>query len=123
VGDPRGYTVQVDIPLTHQNAYPDPERFDPDRFIDSSPDVYAWVPFGGGTRRCLGAAFANMEMNVVLRTLLSDFNFVPTDARPERIHSRGVAFAPSAGGRAVVYRPIHSAADRRAKDLQAMTSR
>jgi cytochrome P450 family 138 len=76
--------------------------------MGSNPDMYAWVPFGGGTRRCLGAAFANMEMNVVLRTLLREFNFVPTDARPERMHNRGVAFAPGAGGRAVVYRRIHS---------------
>jgi hypothetical protein len=59
----------------------------------------------------------------VLRTLLREFNFVPTDARPERMHSRGVAFAPSAGGRAVIYRRIHSATDGRARDLPAMTSR
>jgi len=107
---PHGYTVQVDIPLTHQNAYPDPDRFDPDRFLDASPDMYSWVPFGGGTRRCLGAAFANMEMNVVLRTLLRQFRFVPTSARPERMHSRGVAFAPKDGGRAVVYRRIRTSA-------------
>jgi cytochrome P450 len=119
---PHGYTVQVDIPLTHQNAYPDPDRFDPDRFLSESPDLYSWVPFGGGTRRCLGAAFANMEMNVVLRTLLREFNFVPTDAREERLHSRGVAFAPSGGGRAVVYRRIHSATEGRAEDLQSTTS-
>ena len=120
---PQGYTVQVDIPLTHQHAYPDPERFDPDRFRDASPDMYSWVPFGGGTRRCLGAAFANMEMNVVLRTLLREFDFVPTTARPERLHSRGVAFAPSGGGRAVVYRRIHSSTEERAKDLLSTTSR
>ena len=110
---PHGYTVQVDIPLTHQNAYPDPDRFDPDRFMESSPDLYSWVPFGGGTRRCLGAAFANMEMNVVLRTILREFLLVPTNSREERLHSRGVAFAPSGGGRAVVYRRIHSSPERR----------
>jgi cytochrome P450 len=71
--------------------------------------MYSWVPFGGGTRRCLGAAFANMEMNVVLRTLLREFRFVPTACRPERMHSRGVAFAPSEGGRALVYRRIRTA--------------
>jgi cytochrome P450 len=102
---PRGYTVQVDIPLTHQNdaTYPDPDRFDPDRFLNSNPDMYAWVPFGGGTRRCLGAAFANMEMNVVLRTMLREFRLVPTTARDERLRNRGVAFAPSGGGSALVY--------------------
>jgi cytochrome P450 len=120
---PHGYTVQVDIPLTHQNAYPDPDRFDPDRFMESTPDLYSWVPFGGGTRRCLGAAFANMEMNVVLRTVLREYRFVPTMSRPERLRSRGVAFAPSGGGRAVVYRRIRGATAGRANDLQSATSR
>ena len=106
---PHGYTVQVDITLMHQNAYPNPERFDPDRFLDASPDMYSWVPFGGGTRRCLGAASANMEMNVVLRTLLREFRFVPTSSRGARMHSRGVAFAPSGGGRAMVYRRTRTA--------------
>jgi hypothetical protein len=119
---PHGYTVQVDIPLTHQNAYPYPDRFDPDRFLTESPDMYSWVPFGGGTRRCLGAAFANMEMNVVLRTMLREFRLVPTNAREERLHSRGVAFAPSGGGRAVVYRRIHSRSERHAEVLNATTT-
>ena len=90
--------------------------------MESSPDMYSWVPFGGGTRRCLGAAFANMEMNVVLRTLLREFRFVPTTSHPERLHSRGVAFAPSGGGRAVVYRRIHSSAERHAEVLDATTA-
>jgi cytochrome P450 len=119
---PHGYTVQVDIPLTHQNAYPYPDRFDPDRFLTESPDMYSWVPFGGGTRRCLGAAFANMEMNVVLRTMLREFRLVPTNAREERLHSRGVAFAPSGGGRAVVYRRIHSRSERHAEVMNATTT-
>jgi cytochrome P450 len=119
---PHGYTVQVDIPLTHQNAYQDPDKFDPDRFLGESPDLYSWVPFGGGTRRCLGAAFANMEMNVVLRTILREFRLVPTTAREERLHSRGVAFAPSEGGRAVVYRRIHSSSERRAEVVDAATT-
>jgi cytochrome P450 len=81
--------------------------------------MYSWVPFGGGTRRCLGAAFANMEMNVVLRTILREFRLVPTSSRDERMHSRGVAFAPGGGGRAVVYRRIHSSSERRAEVLDA----
>jgi cytochrome P450 len=119
---PHGYTVQVDIPLTHQNAYPDPDKFDPDRFMDSSPDLYSWVPFGGGTRRCLGAAFANMEMNVVLRTMLREFRLVPTSSPDERLHNRGVAFAPSGGGRAVVYRRMHTAESDGKVQLQAVTT-
>ncbi|MBV8346521.1 MAG: cytochrome P450, partial [Mycolicibacterium sp.] len=65
---------------------------------------YAWIPFGGGVRRCVGAAFANMEMNVTLRTLLREFEFGTTYAPGERVHSRGVATAPGRGGRAIVYR-------------------
>jgi hypothetical protein len=56
------------------------------------------VPFGGGVRRCIGAAFADMELNVVLRSLLADFELVPTSARDERFHNRGVASAPQEGG-------------------------
>jgi len=55
-------------------------------------------------RRCIGAAFANMEMTVTLRTLLREFEFGTTYAAGERLHSRGVATAPAHGGRAVVYR-------------------
>jgi hypothetical protein len=72
--------------------------------VGAKPDLYEWIPFGGGTRRCLGAAFATMELNVVLRTLLREFHLEPTDQPGERWHSRGVANAPGKGGRAVVRR-------------------
>jgi cytochrome P450 family 138 len=102
---PKGYAILVSITLVHDNEklYPDPMSFDPTRFLDTRPDLYQWIPFGGGTRRCLGAAFASMEMNVVLRTILRDLTLVPTDEPGERWHSRGVANAPADGGRAVVY--------------------
>jgi cytochrome P450 family 135 len=51
--------------------YPEPLAFRPERFLGRRPDAHAWLPFGGGTRRCLGAAFATMEMRVVLRTVLT----------------------------------------------------
>jgi cytochrome P450 family 138 len=57
------------------------------------------LPYGGGIRRCIGAAFATMEMRVVLRTLLRDYVINPTSARDERWQSRGVAIAPSRGAR------------------------
>ncbi len=103
---PQGYTVMVGVSLVHsdERVFADASAFHPDRFVGVNPDLYAWVPFGGGTRRCIGAAFATMEMTVVLRTLLRDFDLVPTDAPGERWHSRGVAFAPTRGGRAVVRR-------------------
>jgi cytochrome P450 len=103
---PKGMTILVGIGLVHSDdtVFPNAATFDPDRFVGVNPDLYAWVPFGGGTRRCLGAAFANMEMNVVLRTLLREFEFSPTSEPDERWHSRGVAYAPAKGGRAVVRR-------------------
>src|SRR6266545_2501131 len=85
-------------------AFPNARTFDPHRFLGARPDLYQWIPFGGGTRRCLGAAFANMEMHVVLRTMLREVTLVPTDEPGERWHSRGVANAPAKGGRAIVRR-------------------
>ena len=103
---PEGQVVLVSIYLTHldEALFPDARRFNPDRFADRRPDTYQWIPFGGGGRRCIGAAFAHMEMNVVLRTLLRDFTLEPTSERGERWHSRGIAFCPAKGGRAVVRR-------------------
>jgi cytochrome P450 len=103
---PKGCPILVSITLIHDNAslFGDPLAFDPSRFLDVKPDLYQWIPFGGGVRRCLGAAFASMEMNVVLRTMLRDFTLLPTNERDERWHSRGVASAPAKGGRAIVYR-------------------
>src|SRR3954451_15325991 len=79
-----------------------PERFDPGVFVGRTPDTYKWIPFGGGMRRCIGAAFAHMEMNVVLRELLSRFELAETTEPDERWRFRGVAFAPGKGGVAVV---------------------
>ncbi|MDQ7804469.1 cytochrome P450 [Amycolatopsis sp. A133] len=103
---PKGYAVLVSIALIHDDdaVFPRAATFDPHRFEGARPDLYQWIPFGGGTRRCLGAAFATMEMTVVLRTLLRDFTLVPTDEPGERWHSRGVAYAPAKGGRAIVRR-------------------
>lgn len=103
---PEGQVVLVSIYLIHRDEalFPHALRFDPDRFAGSRPDTYEWIPFGGGVRRCIGAAFAHMEMNVVLRTLLRDFTLEPTTDRGERWHSRGVAYCPAKGGQAVVRR-------------------
>ncbi|MDT4917188.1 MAG: cytochrome family [Pseudonocardiales bacterium] len=102
----KGQMVIVSLFLLHDNdeLFPDARRFDPDRFVGDRPDSHTWVPFGGGARRCIGASFAHLEMNVVLRTLLRDFRLAPTTAADERWHSRGVASAPAKGGRIVVHR-------------------
>ncbi|OBI84607.1 cytochrome P450 [Mycobacterium sp. E740] len=100
---PHGYTVMVALANMHANpdVFPDPERFDPNRFLGKRPPI-AWVPFGGGTRRCIGAAFANVEMDVVLRTVLRHFVIETDDAPDEKVHFRGIAFTPKDGGRVVV---------------------
>ncbi|MBU3687652.1 MAG: cytochrome P450 [Mycobacterium sp.] len=103
---PRGFSILISLLEMHRNPdeFPGPERFDPQRFVDRKPNTYAWVPFGGGTRRCVGAAFANMEMDVVLRTVLRHVTLQTTDAPGEDWHFRGVAFTPKQGGRVVANR-------------------
>lgn len=101
---PHGYHVMVSILAVHEDdaVFPNAAVFDPDRFVGAPPDSYSWIPFGGGTRRCVGSAFANMEMDVVLRTLLRHYELAPSYRKDERWHSRGIAFAPAKGGLAVV---------------------
>lgn len=103
---PERHAVLASISLAHsaEGSFPDAAAFNPDRFVGNPPDNYAWIPYGGGIRRCIGAAFANMEMTVTLRTLLREFEFGTTYAPGERRHSRGVATAPRRHGLAVVYR-------------------
>ncbi|KUI06008.1 cytochrome P450 [Mycobacterium sp. IS-3022] len=103
---PKGHTVIASIGMAHESPqnFTDPAVFNPDRFLGANPDTHTWIPYGGGIRRCIGAAFANMEMNVTLRTLLRQFEFGTTYAPGERRRSRGVASAPARGGRAVVFR-------------------
>jgi cytochrome P450 len=103
---PEGYSVMVSLVQLHEDSdeFVDPDRFDPERFIRNKPHSYSWVPFGGGTRRCIGAAFANMEMDVVLRTVLRNFTIQTTDQPSEKWHSRGVAYTPKKGGRIVLHR-------------------
>jgi cytochrome P450 len=104
---PRGHSIVVSISQCHVNrdAFPEPDRFDPQRYIGSKPSPFAWIPFGGGTRRCAGAAFAKMEMNVVLRTVLRHFSITTTAAPGEKWQNGGgLGFTPKSGGRIVVHR-------------------
>lgn len=108
---PEHTSVIVYNELAHKSEdnFPEANSFDPDRFVGSNPPPFKWIPFGGGVHRCPGASFANMEMDVALRTLLREFRFAPTDAPGEWRINRGVAWMPSRGGRAVVYRRTSSA--------------
>ena len=76
---PAGVSVTPSIHLVHRNpeVYTEPDRFLPERFLENPPGTYTWIPFGGGIRRCLGAAFAQFEMQVVLRELVRRHTIEP----------------------------------------------
>ena len=103
---PESTTLMINVPLAHssQDNFPSAESFDPGRYMGTAAKPPGWIPFGGGFQRCIGATFANMAMDVTLRTMLRDFRLVPTEAPGERPRDRGVIFAPERGALAVVYR-------------------
>ena len=116
-----GTVIMLSAQLIHNDArwYDEPQRFDPDRFVGCKPDTYRWIPFGGGMRRCIGAAFAHMEMDIVLRTLLSTFELAAASDAGERWRFRGVAFAPRKGGLAVMRRRPAPIAPRGEREREA----
>jgi cytochrome P450 len=105
---PEGTVVGPSIYLAHTrpDLYPDPYAFRPERFVDGSPETFSWVPFGGGTRRCIGAAFAQFEMRVVLRTILRRADLRPATEEPEQIVRRNVTLSPRHGTPAVFVRRL-----------------
>ena len=101
---PKGTLV---IPLVylanrHPSAYERPSSFFPDRFLDKKPDPYAWIPFGGGIRRCLGMAFALYEMKAVLATALSRFEILPANVEPAGTTLRAFTHAPKGGAEVIL---------------------
>jgi cytochrome P450 len=97
---PKGVYVAPCLYLAHRRAdtWEDPTRFDPRRFLNGAPEPYSFVPFGGGTRRCLGAAFATLELREVLRAVTTRFTLEPDRPEGERMRRRSVTLAPSRGG-------------------------
>jgi cytochrome P450 len=98
---PAGVHIMPSIYLLHRRAdiYPDPNTFRPERFLERQPGTYEWIPFGGGIRRCLGASFALMEMNVVLGTIFRTVELKPSRTGGESVARRAITFAPNKGGR------------------------
>jgi len=94
-----GNIVAPCIYLTHRrpDLWTDPEKFNPDRFVGRRIDPCTFFPFGGGTRHCLGAAFANYEMKIVLARLLSRVSLRSGGGQEVRVVRRGITFAPSGG--------------------------
>jgi cytochrome P450 len=98
---PAGTDVTPAIWLTHTrpDLYPQPYSFRPERFLEQAPTTYGWIPFGGGVRRCLGAAFAELEMRVVLGVVLRRLELAAASPRAERVQRRNITFAPRHGTR------------------------
>jgi cytochrome P450 family 135 len=101
---PAGTDVAPAIWLTHTrgDVYPEPFAFRPERFLEEGPDTYAWIPFGGGIRRCLGAAFAEFEMRIALREVLTRCELHKADPRPEGVARRNITLSPRRGTPVVV---------------------
>jgi cytochrome P450 len=104
---PAGTRVTPSIYLTNRNpsVYEDPEEFRPERFLDGGPETFSWIPFGGGIRRCIGASFAQLEMRLILRTMLAELEpRLPAGRRWRRgewNRRRAVTLVPAAGTRVV----------------------
>jgi len=103
-----GTVVMAAISLTHTRAdlYPEPRAFRPERFLEADTETYSWIPFGGGTRRCIGAAFAQFEMRVALETILRSCELRVGAVRPERPIRRNVTLSPQNGTIAVLERRL-----------------
>lgn len=101
-----GTRIVVHIIAINRNpdTYCQPNEFRPERFVGTRPQTYAWVPFGGGVKRCLGAAFAMRELVTVLHVLLREGEFTAVDELPERIVRRSIILAPRHGTK-VRFRP------------------
>ncbi len=111
---PPGMEINPSIRTIHRRAdlYPSPARLMPERFLGpDTPDTYTWVPFGGGTRRCLGAAFALTEMRVVLDRVLERCALAPADAKLAKTQFRVITLAPKGGVRVLQQRPPLPVAD------------
>jgi cytochrome P450 len=100
---PAGAHLCPNIYLTQRrpDLYPEPDRFRPERFLEEAPEPYAWLPFGGGIRRCLGASFATAEMRVVIPEMLRRVRLRPASPRPERVRRETVLLVPDRGTRVV----------------------
>jgi cytochrome P450 len=101
---PPGVHVAPCLYLTHRRPelYPDPTAFRPERFLNGGgPKGYGFIPFGGGTRRCVGAAFATMELHEVLRVVAARVALRPDRPEGERMRRRGVTLSPSRGAQVI----------------------
>jgi cytochrome P450 family 135 len=105
---PSGQFVLAAIAALHyrEDLFPDPDEFRPERFLDGKADNYAWIPFGGGVRRCIGASFAEYEMRLILREFVARAELRAADEKPEPVRVRNITLAPAKGTRVVLERAL-----------------
>ena len=98
---PAGVAAAASIYLVQRrpDRYPEPAAFRPERFLGSGPPAGAWIPFGGGVRRCLGASFVTFEMAVVIAAVLRCARLRPASSRPERVRLHAITMVPGRGAR------------------------
>jgi cytochrome P450 family 135 len=96
---PAGIRVYPAIAVVQhrEDLYPQPEEFRPERFLDGKTESYAWLPFGGGIRRCIGAALAQAEMAEVIRTVVTRVDLQPVRPEPDPVMMRGITLVPRHG--------------------------
>jgi cytochrome P450 len=104
----KGTYVMAAIAALHyrEDLFPEPEEFRPERFLEGKTDNYAWIPFGGGVRRCIGAAFAEYEMRLILREFVERADLSVPDPEPEQAKVRNITLAPGKGTRVKLDRPL-----------------
>jgi cytochrome P450 len=97
---PEGVVLIASAALVHRDAaiYPEPHAFRPERFLDTKPGTFTWIPFGGGRRRCIGASFALLEMRIVLRAAVERFTIATTGPQ-QRPRRRMITITPGDGAR------------------------
>ncbi len=97
---PAGTTVAPSVYLIHrrEDVYPHPLRFEPERFLETPPGTYTWIPFGGGVRRCLAASYAEQEIKRVLRTVLAEVELRPAAQGDERVSRAAISLSPDRSG-------------------------
>jgi cytochrome P450 len=108
---PAGVKVYPGIALVHmrEDLYPRAREFRPERFLEDEAESYSWLPFGGGVRRCIGAALAQAEMAEVLRIAVPAVELRPLRERPDPVVLRGITLAPRHGVQVTVERSVSPA--------------
>jgi cytochrome P450 len=108
---PAGSFVLPAIAALHyrEDLFPEPHEFRPERFLDGKADNYAWIPFGGGVRRCIGAAFAEYEMRTILREFVTKADLKVLDPKPERVKIRNITLVPAHGAKVLLEQRPESA--------------